>query len=92
MECLTLRELQTIAYESTGREVGDADTYKDIDDWAKRLWGNGEAMDQERDQSEERRLNNHASVREEWESKFENLDMQRVMNRKRKQEDVEMSC
>ncbi|KAI9464174.1 DNA ligase/mRNA capping enzyme [Boletus coccyginus] len=92
MECLTLRELQTIAYESTGREVRDADEYKDLDDWVKRLWGNGAAMDQERDQNEERRLKKHASVREEWESKFENLDMQRMMNRKRKQEDVEMSC
>lgn len=92
MECLTLRELQTIAYESTGREVRDADEYKDLDDWVKRLWGNGAAMDQERDQNEEKRLKKHASVRGEWESKFENLDMQRMMNRKRKQEDVEMSC
>lgn len=92
MECLTLRELQTIAYESTGRESRDADTYKDLDDWANRLWGNGEAMDQERDQQEERRLKKHASLREEWESKFENIDMQRAKNRKRKREDVEMSC
>ena len=87
MECLTLRELQRIAYESTGRDIRDADTYKDLDDWANRVWGNGQAIDQ----NEERRLTKHASVREEWESKFENLDMQRVKGRNRKQEDVEMS-
>ena len=92
MECLALRELQTIAYESTGREIRDADTYKDVDDWANRLWGNEEAMDQERDENEERRSKKHASLREEWESKFENLDMQRAKSRNRKQEDVEMSC
>jgi DNA ligase-4 len=92
MECLTLRELQTIAYESAGREIWDADTYKDVDDWANRLWGNEEAMDQERVENEERRLKKHTSLREEWESKFENLDMQRAKSRNRKQEDVEMSC
>lgn len=91
MECLTLRELQTIAYESTGREIRDADTYKDLDDWTNRLWGNGQAMDQERDQTEERRTKKHASLREEWESKFENLDLQRAKSRKRNLEDVEMS-
>lgn len=87
MECLTLRELQKVAYESTGREIQGADTYEDLDDWANRLWGNRQAMDQK----EERRLKKHASLREEWESKFESLDMQRAKSRKRKQEDVEMS-
>ena len=91
MECLTLRELQTIACESTGREIQDANTYKDLEDWANRLWGNGEAMDRERDQEAERRLKKHANLREEWESKFENLDMQRAKSRKRKREEVEMS-
>ncbi|KAF8449063.1 DNA ligase/mRNA capping enzyme [Boletus edulis BED1] len=91
MECLTLRELQAIAYESTGREIQDANIYKDLDDWAKRLWGNGEAMDQERDQKGERRSKKHASLREEWESKFENLDVQRAQSRKGRHEDVEMS-
>ncbi|KAG9312953.1 DNA ligase/mRNA capping enzyme [Chiua virens] len=91
MECLTLRELQRIAYESLGREIEDADRYKDLDDWANRLWGNGSTMDQERDENEERRLKKHASLREEWESKFEDLDMQRAKKRKSKHEDVEMS-
>lgn len=91
MECLTLRELQTIAYESTGREIRDADTYKGLDNWANRLWGNGWATSQERDETGERRSKKHASLREEWASKFENLDMQREKGRKRKQEDVEMS-
>lgn len=89
MECLSLRELQTIAYESTGREIRDVDTYKDLDDWANRLWGNEQAMDQERDQNKENR--SKASLREEWESKFENLDVQRAKSGKRKQEDMEMS-
>lgn len=91
MECLTLRELQTIAYESTGREIRDAGTYKDLDDWANCLWGNGQAMDQERDQTEERRSKKHTSLREKWESKFENLDLQRAKSRKSKQEELEMS-
>lgn len=55
MECLTLRELQRIAYESTGRDIRDADTYKDLDDWANRVWGNGQAIDQNEETIEETR-------------------------------------
>lgn len=86
MECLTLRELQKIAYESTGRETRDAERYKDLNDWANRLWGNEQAADQD----EERHLKKCASLREEWESKFTSLDMQRGKGKKR-DEDVEMS-
>lgn len=61
MECLTLRELQKIAYESTGREIRDANTYKDLNGWANHLFGNGQTTDE----NEERRLKGHASLRGE---------------------------
>jgi DNA ligase 4 len=89
MECLTLRELQTIAYEVVGHEIQDAIVDKDLDEWANFLWGKGQGKNQ--DQNEEERAQRHESVKEEWESKFEDLDMQREKNRKRKREVMEMS-
>jgi len=89
MECLTLRELQTIAYETVGREDAIAD--EDLDDWVNCLWGNGQGKNQDQNQTEEERAQKHASVKEEWQSKFEDLDMQREKNRKRKREEMEMS-
>ncbi|KIJ62038.1 hypothetical protein HYDPIDRAFT_42295 [Hydnomerulius pinastri MD-312] len=91
-ECLTLRELQTIAYESVGREARDADKYKDIDEWARGLWGKqGIASEAEAKEKEERSLKRR-KTREEWEGKFEDVDLKRSRSAgKRRREDVEMS-
>ncbi|KAF8845163.1 DNA ligase/mRNA capping enzyme [Paxillus ammoniavirescens] len=89
-ECLTLRGLQTIAYESVGREARDADRYKDLDEWAKCLWGKQQPPEQEKVENEEKSLKRQRT-REEWEFKFENVDLQRRKSGKRRREDVEMS-
>ncbi|KIK91527.1 hypothetical protein PAXRUDRAFT_149334 [Paxillus rubicundulus Ve08.2h10] len=89
-ECLTLRGLQTIAYESVGREARDADRYKDLDEWAKCLWGKRQLSEQEKAQIEEKSLKRQRT-REEWEFKFENVDLQRSRSGKRRREDVETS-
>ncbi|KAF9230420.1 hypothetical protein BU15DRAFT_69213 [Melanogaster broomeanus] len=54
-ECLTLRGLQTIAYESVGHEARDADRYKDLDEWVGCLWGKQKVTEQEKAQNEEKR-------------------------------------
>ncbi|KAG6334189.1 hypothetical protein ID866_4904 [Astraeus odoratus] len=85
-ECLTLRELQTIAYQAVGREARDADHYKDLEDWSRRLWGKGS---QEGMQSDGKNLK-RSNTREEWETKLRLVDLRR-QNGKRKREEVEMS-
>ncbi|KAF9245263.1 DNA ligase/mRNA capping enzyme [Melanogaster broomeanus] len=89
-ECLTLRGLQTIAYESVGHEARDADRYKDLDEWVGCLWGKQTVTEQEKAQNDEKRLKRQRT-KEEWELKFENVDLQRSRNGKRRREDVEMS-
>ncbi|KAF9221357.1 DNA ligase/mRNA capping enzyme [Gyrodon lividus] len=92
MECLTLRELQRIAYKSVGREGRDAERYKDLHEWAKCLWGKQQPMEQEKIHDEERRLKRRRT-NEEWELRFEQVDLQRNRSgkRKRRRESVEMS-
>ncbi|KAI6044283.1 DNA ligase/mRNA capping enzyme [Pisolithus marmoratus] len=84
-ECLTLPELQTIAYAAVGREAREADEYGDLEEWSRRLWGK---QDEDEVQSE-RRVKPQYS-REEWEQKLQMEDLRR-RNGKRKREEVEMS-
>jgi DNA ligase-4 len=84
MECLTLRELQTIAFEAVGREARDAAKYKDVDEWGRELWGKGEDTAEE-----QRRGLKRQRTMECWEDKLEDID--RARSEKRRKEDLDMS-
>ena len=85
MECLTLHELQTIAFKAVGREARDAARYKDVDEWGKELWGKlgGDTAGEQRSE-----LKRQCTV-ECWENKLENVD--RARSAKRRKDDLEMS-
>lgn len=85
MECLTIRELQTIAFEAVGRAARDAARYKDVDEWGRKLWGKlgGDTAEGQR-----RELKRGRTM-ECWEEKLENID--RARSEKRRREDLEMS-
>ncbi|KAG1741125.1 DNA ligase/mRNA capping enzyme [Suillus lakei] len=85
MECLTLRGLQTIAYEAVGRQDHDAAKYKDLDDWGRGLWGK---LADDTVEEQRRELKRQRSIAC-WEEKLENIDRER--SRKRRKEDLEMS-
>lgn len=81
MECLTLHELQTIAFKAVGREARDAARYKDVDEWGKELWG--------KPGRERRRELKRQRTVECWENKLESVD--RARSAKRRKGDLEMS-
>ncbi|KAI5999562.1 DNA ligase/mRNA capping enzyme [Pisolithus albus] len=85
-ECLTLRELQTIAYTAVGREAQDVNEYGDLEEWSRRLWGK---RGEDKMQSDEKRAKPLHS-RDEWERKLQTEDLRR-RNGKRKREETEMS-
>ncbi|KAI6125420.1 DNA ligase/mRNA capping enzyme [Pisolithus croceorrhizus] len=85
-ECLTLRELQTVAYTAVGREAHDVKEYGDLDEWSRRLWGK---QGDDKVQSEEKRVKRLHS-KDEWEQKLQAEDLRR-RNGKRKHEETEMS-
>ncbi|OJA10686.1 hypothetical protein AZE42_01062 [Rhizopogon vesiculosus] len=84
MECLTLRELQAIAFEAVGREARDAAKYKDVDEWGRELWAKGEDTAEE-----QRRGLKRQRTMECWEDKLEDID--RARSEKRRKEDLDMS-
>lgn len=86
MECLTLRELQTVAYAAIGREAQDANEYGGIEEWSRRLW---EKQCENQVQSDEKQVKRMHS-RDEWEHKLQTEDLRR-RNGKRRREEVEMS-
>ncbi|KAG2122138.1 DNA ligase/mRNA capping enzyme [Suillus clintonianus] len=85
MECITLRGLQTIAFEAVGREAHDAAKYKDLDDWGKGLWGK---LGNDTAEKQRRELKRQRSI-VYWEEKLESID--RVRSGKRRKVDLEMS-
>lgn len=85
-ECLTLRELQTIAYTAVGREAQDVNEYGDLEEWSRRLWGK---QSEDKMQSDEKPVKPLHS-RDEWEQKLQTEDLRR-RNGKRKREETEMS-
>ncbi|KAI6112701.1 DNA ligase/mRNA capping enzyme [Pisolithus sp. B1] len=85
-ECLTLRELQAIAYAAVGREAQDVNEYGDLDEWSRRLWGK---QSEDKVQSEEK-LVKRLHSKDEWEQKLQTEDLRR-RNGKRKREETEMS-
>ncbi|KAG1746672.1 DNA ligase/mRNA capping enzyme [Suillus paluster] len=84
-ECLTLRELQTIALEAVGRQTRDAAKYKDLDDWGRGLWGKPGDDTAEEQKRELKRRRSMAC----WEEKLEIIDSER--SGKRRKENLEMS-
>ncbi|KAH7890733.1 DNA ligase/mRNA capping enzyme [Phlebopus sp. FC_14] len=84
-ECITLRELQTIAYETVGRDIRDAGRYNDLEEWARTLWK------KEQPSHENEKCLKRRRTTEEWELKFEAVDSRTSWRRKRGSQEVEMS-